>query len=71
MSELNSEGVKIDLPDAETLLGEDYNPLWDYVWVLPTSLPKLMRLGFVAVAEPIDFYYGAQMMMVGRLRKES
>lgn len=51
------------------LLGDSYDPEWDYEYVLPTSILRLKRFGFTQVYDAIDFMYGAQLVLVGRPRK--
>lgn len=68
---MREANVQIAIPDVAQYLGDLYQHDWEYEWVLPTTVPKLARIGFTTIGEPIDLYYGAKLQLIGRKHKES
>lgn len=66
---MREANVQIAIPDVAQYLGDLYQHDWDYQWALPSTVAKLKRFGFVALSEPINFYYGATIQLIGRRQK--
>ena len=54
----------------QLLLEEDYNPNWDYLLILPSSLPVKEQEGFSLLLDKAGDVQGQPLYLVGRPKKE-